>query len=150
MKKIIIPLILIIAFLSTNAQDSLLSSKDYLELGNKLLKKKKYELAIEKFSKSIELNIEEVEAYVYRGLAYYKTEKYKKAIKDFDVALILREGYAEAYNFRGLAKGELGNKKGACEDWYQAYYHGLNNSYRLIKKFCKNYKEKTPKKNKKK
>ena len=133
-------------FLGANAQDTLLTSKEYLDLGSKLLKKNKYELAIESFTKSIELNIEEVEAYTYRGLAFYKLEKYKEAIKDFDVALLLKEGYAEAYNFRGLAKGELGDKKGACEDWYQAYYHGLNSSYRLIKKFCKDFKENIPEK----
>lgn len=133
-------------FLAANAQDTLLTAKEYLDFGNKLLKKKKYELAIESYTKSIELDIEEVESYTYRGLAYYKLKKYNEAIKDFNIALLLRDGYAEAYNFRGLAKGELGDQKGACEDWYQAYYHGLNNSYRLIKKFCKGYKEKELKK----
>ncbi|MCF8298298.1 MAG: tetratricopeptide repeat protein [Saprospiraceae bacterium] len=141
-------LLIIVLFLGAKAQDTILSSKDYLDLGNKLLKKKKYELAIENFTKSIELNVEEVEAYTYRGLAYYKLNKCNEAIKDFDIALLLKDGYAEAYNFRGLAKGELGDQKGACEDWYQAYYHGLSNAYRLINKFCKDYDEKELKKSK--
>ena len=145
MRKTFVILLLSALYIGTYAQDTVLTSKQYLEEGSKLLKKKKYELAIASFSKSIELDIEEVEAYTYRGLAYYKLGQYKKAIKDFDIALLIKEGYAEAYNYRGLAKGELGDKKGACEDWYQAYYHGLNNSYRLIKKFCKDYKGKEKK-----
>ena len=136
MKKIIILFLTLFFAFSIQAQESLTKATEYLEIGNKLLKQKKYESAIINFSKAIELNPEEVEAYAYRGLAKYHLKKYKEAIEDYDIALVLKEGYAEVYNLRGIAKGELGDKKGSCEDWYQAYYHGFNDSYRLIKKFC--------------
>jgi len=57
------------------------------------------QLAIEYYTKAIELNPEYAEAYYKRGTAYYNLKEYDKAIADYNKAMELDPKYAEiSYN----------------------------------------------------
>lgn len=57
--------------------------------------------SIEYFTKSIELDNTESNAYYFRGYAYYDKGDHKKAMKDFDKAIELNPKHHEAYFERG-------------------------------------------------
>ena len=73
-------------------------------------KNDEFDLAIEDYNKTIELDPKYAQAYNNRGLAYYNKNKLDLAIKDYNKAIKLNPKYANAYINRGNAyrkKGEL-------------------------------------------
>jgi Flp pilus assembly protein TadD len=62
--------------------------------------------------------------------------EYKDALDDFSKAIELQPEFAEAYDLRGVCKAELGDKDGACADWYKSYLLGYNPAFKLLEKFC--------------
>ena len=73
-------------------------------------KNDEFDLAIEDYNKTIELDPKYAQAYNNRGLAYYNKNKLDLAIKDYNKAIKLNPKYAYAYINRGNAyrkKGEL-------------------------------------------
>lgn len=76
--------------------------------------------AIEDFTKAIELNPNDAEAYGNRGIAKVNLRDNIGAIKDFTKAIELNPNAKEAYSNRGIAKVNLGDNKGAIEDLTKA------------------------------
>lgn len=84
------------------------------------------------FTKAIELDNENLDAYFYRGLARYELENYWGSILDFTKILFTKPDADTFYN-RGNAKFALGDFKGAYDDYimsieynrdfFQAYYN---------------------------
>jgi tetratricopeptide (TPR) repeat protein len=69
-----------------------------------------FDKAIDNFTKTIEINPNDADAYYNRGIAYGKKGEFDKAIVDFTKAIEINPKYADAYNNRGMAyrkKGEL-------------------------------------------
>ena len=62
---------------------------------------KSYNDAIEDFSRAIEKDSNDVEAYNLRGRAYVSIKEHEKALGDFDKAIELNQDYVEAYFNRG-------------------------------------------------
>ena len=61
---------------------------------------------------------------------------FNNAIRNFDIALeTFPEGYF-IYFERGNAKFELGDNKGACEDWAKAIEFGYRDEKGYLKKKC--------------
>jgi len=141
MKKVILLPIIVIALLLSSCHTKYVAGDNCTELdffknGYKALVTKDYKQGIQNFTKVIELNPEDPEAFSYRGLCKYYLEDYEGAIEDYTSAIEIQPNYAEAYDLRGIAKGEIGDKGGACEDWKKAFQFGFNDAYNLINEFC--------------
>ena len=92
----------------------------YFKLGVKKEAASEFRGAILHFSKVIELNAENHEAWGHRGYAKYNLMNHAGAIKDFDEAIELDPEYGESYCYRGVAKKLAGDKKGGCIDLNKA------------------------------
>ena len=83
----------------------------YNERGLIYDKLKKYEEAIEDFTKSIQLNSNKYinsGFYYERGLMYYKLREYEKALNDLNKAIELEPNYSKAYFERASVHSKLG------------------------------------------
>jgi serine/threonine protein kinase/regulator of sirC expression with transglutaminase-like and TPR domain len=98
---------------------SLETPEKYLESGNKNAEKNK-ELAIQDYTKAIEINPEYPEAFLNRGITKSKLNNKKGAIEDYSQAIKLRPDYSDAYHSRGEVRAALNDKKGAIEDYTQS------------------------------
>jgi tetratricopeptide (TPR) repeat protein len=87
------------------------------EAGNDYLRAKDYDQAFESYSKSIELNPRNSQAYFNRALVLLKQFKYKKAAEDCDKAIFINPKYFKAFHRRALALMELKEWEKAVEDW---------------------------------
>ncbi|MBR4904882.1 MAG: hypothetical protein IKZ53_09455 [Selenomonadaceae bacterium] len=66
-----------------------------------------YELAIEDFSKAVELDSSSSEAYFNRSISYSCLNKYERAIADISRYIELNHGDAKAYYLRGKYSRDL-------------------------------------------
>lgn len=83
-------------------------------------KKWKYDQAIEKYTKAIELNPANYSAFNNRGLACLKRGKYDCAFADFDRAIALNPLFIAVYINRGNAYQEIGRYDRAVADFDRA------------------------------
>jgi tetratricopeptide (TPR) repeat protein len=98
---------------------------------------KDYYGAIADYSKAIELKPDYTSAYNNRGVA--KMDDLKDnygAIADYSKAIELDPDYAVTYSNRGIAKENLGDLRGACDDWRRAASLGHSNSAKWVKDQC--------------
>jgi len=115
---------------------SIITSKNYIDEGNKQLDKKNYTEALAQFDKAVKMDSANGEAYSGRGMAKYHLKDLKGAIDDYDNAISLIPNFGEVYDLRGIAKADLGDKVGACKDWNTAFEMGFNKAFDLIEKYC--------------
>jgi tetratricopeptide (TPR) repeat protein len=78
-----------------------------------------YQGAVEAFTKLLELNPKDGEAYYNRGLALAQLEQYEKAIADYGKVLELDPNDVEAYDNRAFARAQLEDYVGAIADYSQ-------------------------------
>ncbi len=83
-------------------------------------KLKKYQLAIERYSKAIELDNTNVAAYNNRGNVYGILSDDNLAIQDFNRAIELDSNYTWGYINRGLSYSNQGDYVAAIEDYNKA------------------------------
>jgi serine/threonine protein kinase/Flp pilus assembly protein TadD len=91
--------------------ESVAKADTYFVLGAKEYKLRRYDEAIEAFTKAINIKPDYVDAYLRRGNAYGGKDEQDKAISDYSKAIELAPKYAEVYINRGLSyslKGEYG------------------------------------------
>jgi len=93
---------------------------NYLNEGKNANKKQKYEDAIFYFSKYLESNLDDNEAYFYRGYARLKLKEYKLAINDFTKAIGNGTENHETYFYRGNAYYYLREYTNAVKDYSNA------------------------------
>ena len=84
-------------------------------------------LAINLYTKSIEITPCPVLAYINRGAMYAESGNYKKAIADFTKAIQLAPNFGAAYYHRGLAYKKIKKNKQSNSDFIKACY--LKNEY---------------------
>ena len=87
--------------------------------GNEFVKSKEYKLAVDSYSKSIDLNGTEAFTYANRAMAYLKLKEYKKVIEDANMALKLKPGYLKAVHRRGKAYCALNKFDEAIRDFQE-------------------------------
>lgn len=87
------------------------------EAGNDYLRAKDYDQALESYSKAIELNPRNAQAYFNRALVLLKQFKYRKAAEDCDKALLIDPKYNKVHHRRAVALMELKEYDKALEDW---------------------------------
>ena len=118
----------------------------YNNRGNTYFNLKKYNKAIEDYSKAIDLNPDNPSYYNNRGDTYFNLKEYDKAIEDYSRAIDLNPDNASYYNNRGDAYFNLKKYNKAIEDYSKAidlnpdnasYYNNRGNAYFNLKEFEK-------------
>jgi len=87
------------------------------EMGLLLIEKKRFNQAIEYFSKAIELNPADGAPYYYRGEAKNKLNLLNDAIEDYTNAMLQKLNMVDVFYKRGYCKFKLGDKSGALKDF---------------------------------
>ncbi|XP_021899003.1 RNA polymerase II-associated protein 3 [Carica papaya] len=100
---------------SCGSEESLPDATSEKELGNEYFKQKKFNEAIDCYSRSIALSPTAV-AYANRAMAYLKIRRFEEAEDDCTEALNLDDRYVKAYSRRAVARKELGKLKASMED----------------------------------
>mmetsp|Transcript_16199 Transcript_16199/g.14538 ORF Transcript_16199/g.14538 Transcript_16199/m.14538 type:complete len:503 (-) Transcript_16199:135-1643(-) len=90
--------------------------------GNKLLGKKQYSQAVEKYTQAIKRNPNNAVYFSNRAAAYTYLKQYNQAVQDSQSASKLDPDYVKAYVREGLAEYEMGNYQNALD----AYQKALN------------------------
>ncbi|XP_059289013.1 uncharacterized protein LOC132042513 [Lycium ferocissimum] len=97
------------------SEESSIDANSEKELGNELFKQKKFNEAIDCYSRSIALSPTAV-AYANRAMAYLKIKRFQKAENDCTEALNLDDRYIKAYSRRSTARKQVGKLKESIED----------------------------------
>jgi len=84
---------------------------------NKFFKDEKYDIAIELYSKAIELDPQQPTYYGNRSIAYLRRELFGSALNDANEAIRLDPAYVKAYFRRASANMALGKFKLALKDY---------------------------------
>ena len=105
---------------------------------------REYQNAIRHYTKVIELNPGNVEAYYNRGKAHLKISKIPQAIQDFSEIIILDPGNAEAYYSRGRTYLNIKEPAEAIQDFSEIItldpgnaeaYYSRGKAYLLLEKW---------------
>jgi tetratricopeptide (TPR) repeat protein len=95
-------------------------AKRHYEAGVQLRFEGRWTEAIAEFDHSIRLNPELVQAYLYRGFAYYNLGRFQRALPDFDEAIRLDPENHHAYKDRGKVYLYLDAPDLALQDFDEA------------------------------
>ena len=98
MKKIITLLNLFLVALCLLLPGRSLGIEDWFEQGLSLSGSKRYEEAIKAFSKAIDRDPRNADAYYNRGIAWYQKGDYGQAIADYTKALEINPNFADSYD----------------------------------------------------
>ena len=116
--------------IKTKAKDALKTV--YFQLGAEAYNAKKWDAAIENFTKSNE-QAEYDQAYLYLGRAYTEKKKYDLALQSFDKALSVKKTVTEGAV--GYYQGLMLKQKGDLDKAVESFKKGLADE--KYKKFCK-------------
>ena len=125
MRKIIVPLFLVLTFLCSLSPAMGETAADWFDKANALWDEQGRKFAdpkkaTEYLNNAVKLKPDYVEAYNSRGLAYFNLGKYQLATEDYNKALRLKPDNAYAYYNRGSAYRHLGKHQLAIEDYNEA------------------------------
>lgn len=96
--------------------DRELASQAWFSVGYLLAEEGLTEKAIVAYNKAIQIDPEDANAYINRGVIKYTFEDHEEAILDYDMAIQLQPNEPGNYTNRGNAKLGLGNFEGAILD----------------------------------
>jgi tetratricopeptide (TPR) repeat protein len=82
---------------------NLFAQEDNFRKGDDLFAKGKYAESIESYTKAIEVDPENINAYIQRGMAYSITKDYQKAVADYSLVLQRNPDMINVKNSRGSA-----------------------------------------------
>lgn len=114
------------------------SSDAYFNRGICEIALKYYKSAMSDLTKAIEISPDFVKAYYSRATIYVAQEMYKKSLPDLDKVVELDPSIPNALILRGQVRAQVGNKKGACEDFNQAKEMGDQQADKYLSQFCGN------------
>jgi len=112
----------------------------FYNLGNIYRKLKKYDLALDHYTKAIEVQPRREEVYNNRGVVFLNLGEYEKAYNDFSKGMSLNPLHHESYNNRGFALSLMGKYDMAIRDFemalklkpdYMLVYYNRGKVYRL-------------------
>jgi tetratricopeptide (TPR) repeat protein len=116
----IIPLFVLLGCSSSELPTNTTPSPSAVEQFNKgraHILKEEYEQAITPLNQAIQLHPTYVEAYYFRGTAYYNLGQFYAALADHDRAIQLKPDFVDAYYGRGAAHDALGYREQAVADF---------------------------------
>lgn len=108
------------------------------EYGKALFNEQKYADALLKFSKSIELGILNVAAYVYSGICYFYLNEFDKGVEILNKSIELNANIASAYLWRANNYAGVSKNAEACADYkkYLEFEPTDTFAQEQVKKFC--------------
>ena len=106
-----------------------LTAKDYSKQGDKYYEQKKYQLALQKYNKAIELDPKFTYAYNGRGKVYYYLRDYTRALAEYNKAIKLDPKFARAHVGRGWVYWKLNDYTRALSEFNKAIKLDPNNAY---------------------
>jgi tetratricopeptide (TPR) repeat protein len=92
---------------STLNKNMISEGNKYFQIGKEHLSKKKFEISLKYFDKSIDCGFEDG-VYEYRGMCLQALNFDLDAIDDFDKAIVQKAGDPNLYFMRGLSKSSAG------------------------------------------
>ena len=101
---------------------SIEEANKYKALGNECFSAKKYDEAVQHFSKAIELNPNDHVFFSNRSACYASLEQYEKALEDADKCVTIKPDWSKGYLRKGLAEFYLEKH----EDAEKTYQKGLD------------------------
>lgn len=108
----------------------------FYEQGSKKLQQQKYQQAITKYSKAINLDPQFICAYLQRCEAYYHLDNYQEMLEDCYQIMKLNSSIIKAFYYQGIARYNLGLLSGAIASYseviYQDSHHAQAYYYRGI------------------
>ncbi len=110
------------------------SAKRHYKAGVDFIESKKFEFAIDEFTKAIEVDPDYTKAYVKRGKLYDKAGNKDAAIEDFSKAVVFEPKNKELFYFLGRCYNEAGK--------YNLALGALNRATKLSKRELAPYQEK--------
>ena len=99
------------------------TAKSLKEKGNQLVQERKFQEALECYTKAIAIDSKDPILFSNRSLMYYNLKDYDNAIKDADVAILLKPNHSKAY----LRKGNALEAKKKYYEALNTYNAGLQN-----------------------
>jgi tetratricopeptide (TPR) repeat protein len=110
----------------------------YFEYGKALFNEQKYADALLKFSKSIELGILNVAAYVYSGICYFYLNEFDKGVEILTKSIELNSNVASAWLWRANNYAGVAKNTEACADYKKYIEFEPNDPFaqEQVKKFC--------------
>ena len=93
------------------------TSITYLNRANTYNEKGMYALALQDYTRAIELDYRHAKAYNGRGLIYFFNNDYQKAIEDFNKAIEIDPKFSEVYSNRGNTYSKMGQIDRAIKDF---------------------------------
>lgn len=94
-------------------------AEQYFNQAAKFYEQKRYDRAIDAYTKAIALTPNDYSLYNNRGLVYYTQRRYTEAINDFNKSIELSPK-SVTYNNRGVAQEDQGNTEQAINDYRKA------------------------------
>jgi tetratricopeptide (TPR) repeat protein/SH3-like domain-containing protein len=92
-------------------------TEGWFEKGVSLAGSQHYDEAIDAFTKALEEDPRNAEAFNQRGFAWFLKGDYDRATEDYTAAIEIDPRFADAYNNRGAARYEKGDYDGAIADY---------------------------------
>ena len=97
------------------------TAKEWKEKGNHLVQERKYQEALDCYTKAIELDKNDPILYSNRSAMYYNLNDFENALLDAEEAIYLKPDYAKAY----LRKGNALEKQYKYQEALDTYKTGL-------------------------
>ena len=111
-------------------------SEYVFQIGNAYEQLDSSELAIDFYTKAIQLENDKFMYFFKRGTLYLHEGKFKEAEHDYNESLLLNPRHDNSLHNRGIALYKLGQTRKACVDWCQANELGNPYSASHIKTNC--------------
>jgi len=96
------------------------SAKDYLKAGDKYRQQKKWQAAVQAYTKAIELDPGDFRSYERCGRVYFELGDYHQTIHNLTCAINLKPNRYLLYDLRGRAYSMLGNQEAVVSDFVKA------------------------------
>ncbi|MDF2436453.1 MAG: tetratricopeptide repeat protein [Bacteroidota bacterium] len=109
----------------TNACSSM--SGSFVQAGDKKFENKDYAGALAEYTSAIQLNSEQADPYIKRGVCNVTLKKYDKAVNDYNKALKINQDTVKILYLRGLSFNASGNYKSAFDDFSKVIRLDPNN-----------------------
>ena len=114
----------------------MITAKEWKEKGNHLVQERKYQEALDCYTKAIELDKNDPILYSNRSAMYYNLNDFENALLDAEEAIYLKPDYAKAY----LRKGNALEKQYKYQEALDTYKIGLQkdkNNIQLLEAYQK-------------
>ncbi|MEE4196918.1 MAG: tetratricopeptide repeat protein [Bacteroidales bacterium] len=95
-----------------------------------------FDQALEDYSKTIQINPENPNTYLYRGALYYENQDYNEAMDDFSKVIRIDPQNPFAFYNRGMIYLKLQEEDKACEDFHKACELGNTNACKMVVSRC--------------